>query len=242
MTVIPKTQTAATVPKLGGGVKFVHDYPVPEPGYNEVLAKVLYTGVCQSGKPAVKNANVKIGDWLVVVGAGGGLGHFAVQYAAAQGAQVIGVDGGAAKGDFVKSIGASKYIDFQTTPDLVQEVKNITNGGAHAVVVTAANPKAFSLAADMLRVGGTLSCVGIPSEKGYIQTPVSSIAIKGLHITGNLIGSLKECLEAVDLVRRGLVKPRITVRDFADLPAVYDELEKGEVSGRIVLKVAKEDI
>lgn len=46
---IPKVQTAATVPKLGGGVKFVHDYPVPQPGHNEVLAKVLYTGVCQSG-------------------------------------------------------------------------------------------------------------------------------------------------------------------------------------------------
>lgn len=165
-----------------------------------------------------------------------------VQYAIAQGAQVIGVDGGAAKGDFVNSIGASKYIDFQTTPDIVQEVISTTNGGANSVVVTAANPKAFSQAADMLRVGGTLSCVGIPSDKGYIQTPVSSIVVKGLHITGNLVGNLKECLEAVDLVRRGIVKPHISLRDFADLPAVYEELEKGEVSGRIVLKVAKEDI
>lgn len=50
MVNIPKTQTAATVPKLGGGVVFVHDYPVPQPGHNEVLAKVLYSGVCQSGK------------------------------------------------------------------------------------------------------------------------------------------------------------------------------------------------
>lgn len=49
--VVPAFQTAATVPKLGGGIKFVHDYPVPKPGHNEVLARVLYTGVCQSGKP-----------------------------------------------------------------------------------------------------------------------------------------------------------------------------------------------
>lgn len=53
MVNIPKTQTAATVPKLGGGVVFVHDYPVPQPGHNEVLAKVLYSGVCQSGKNEV---------------------------------------------------------------------------------------------------------------------------------------------------------------------------------------------
>jgi len=47
---IPKTQTAAIVRELGGKVEFVDDYPVPTPGPNEVLAKVLYTGVCQSGE------------------------------------------------------------------------------------------------------------------------------------------------------------------------------------------------
>lgn len=47
---IPKTQTAAIVRELGGKVEFQDDYPVPTPGQNEVLAKVLYTGVCQSGK------------------------------------------------------------------------------------------------------------------------------------------------------------------------------------------------
>lgn len=51
MPVIPETQTAAIVDELGSGVKFVDDYPVPKPQQNEVLAKVLYTGVCQSGKP-----------------------------------------------------------------------------------------------------------------------------------------------------------------------------------------------
>ncbi|KAI0431390.1 alcohol dehydrogenase [Xylaria sp. FL1042] len=361
MSSIPTTQTAATVPVLGGGVKFVHDYPVPQPGHNEVLAKVLYSGVCQSdlhtqagiasdakGNPitkvklphvgghegvgrivaigpgcdddirlgtyvgirfssricrrcefclagkeqhcikstnhlhhedgsfqeyialdagyltilpddidpvvigpvlcaglttykAVKNANVKAGDWVVVVGAGGGLGHLAVQYARAQGAIVIGIDGGAAKGDFVKEIGASEYIDFTTTPDLIAKVRELTSGGANAVIVTAASVKAFQQAADMLKIGGTLSCVGIPSEKGYLLTPISAIVIRGLHITGNLVGSLKECLEAVDLVRRGVVKPKVSIRPFEDLPKIYEELEKGDVSGRVVLKIAKDE-
>ncbi len=117
----------------------------------------------------------------------------------------------------------------------------LTSGGADAVIVTAASVKAFQQAADMLKVGGTLCCVGIPAEKGYLLTPISSIVIKGLHITGNLVGSLKECLEAVDLVRRGVVKPKISVRPFEDLPKIYDELEKGDVSGRVVLKIAKDE-
>lgn len=47
---IPKTQTAAVVTELGGKIQFIDDYPVPEIGDREVLAKILYTGVCQSGK------------------------------------------------------------------------------------------------------------------------------------------------------------------------------------------------
>lgn len=150
------------------------------------------------------------------------------------------MDGGAEKGDFVKSLGASDYIDFMTTPDLVQKVHTITNGGANAVIVTAGSAKAYSQAADMLKVGGTMSCVGIPPGKGFIETPISTIVIKGLRIVGNLVGSLKECLEAVELVRRGVVKPNISVRPFTDLPAVYEEFEKGDITGRIVLKVSKD--
>lgn len=47
---IPKTQTVALIHEQGGQVHFKDDYPVPTPGHNEVLAKVLYTGVCQSGQ------------------------------------------------------------------------------------------------------------------------------------------------------------------------------------------------
>jgi len=46
---IPTTQTVALVRHLVGPMEFVHDYPVRMPGRDEVLAKVLYTGVCQSG-------------------------------------------------------------------------------------------------------------------------------------------------------------------------------------------------
>ncbi|KAJ5173116.1 Polyketide synthase enoylreductase [Penicillium capsulatum] len=336
-TSIPKTQTVAVVNSLGGNVEFQTDYPVPVPGRNEVLAKVLYTGIklphigghegigeivalgpdlakgsglklgglvgirfssricrrcdfCLAGTEqycvqstnhlhhedgsfqeyialdadyltvlpddvdprvmgpvlcagltaykAVLNANVRPGSWLVVVGAGGGLGHLAVQYARAQGALVIGVDTGPGKRNFVLGLGAHEFIDF-ATKDPVKRVQELTGLGAHAVVVTAGSAKAFAHACDMLRVGGSLSCVGIPPGKPCLETPICTIVIKGLRITGNLVGSLKECMEAVDLVRRGVVTPVINVRPFRDLPRVYEEMEKGDIAGRIVLQVAQ---
>ncbi|KAL3490780.1 putative alcohol dehydrogenase [Aspergillus germanicus] len=355
MTEIPQVQIVALVRELGGPVEFVEDYPVPTPGTNEVLAKILYTGVCQSdlhtkngtaagsdGTPitkiklphvgghegvgriialgpgcgpglkvgtlvgirfssricrrcefclagteqyclnstnhlhhedgsfqqyialdadyltilpddvdpkvigpvlcagltaykAVLGANIRPGNWLVVVGAGGGLGHLAVQYARAFGAQVIGVDA-PDKRDFVLGLGATEFVDFVNT-DPIQRVHEITGLGAHAAVVTAGSAKAFAHACEMLRVGGTLSCVGIPPGCPVLETPICTIVIKGLKVSGNLVGSLKECMEAIDLVRRGMVKPEVKVRRFRDLPAVYEEMERGDIAGRIVLEV-----
>ena len=40
---------------------------------------------------AIKYSNAKIGDWIVLPGAGGGLGHLAVQYAVAMGLRVVAV-------------------------------------------------------------------------------------------------------------------------------------------------------
>jgi propanol-preferring alcohol dehydrogenase len=166
---------------------------------------------------------------------------FAVQYGLAVGAQVLAVDSGSEKEKFVKELGVNAFIDFAKTKDLIQDVNNVTSGGAHAVIVTAGSPRAFKSAADMLRVGGILSCVGIPPGKAFIEVPVCTIVIKGLRITGNLVGSLKECLEAVELVRRGVVKVKVSVRPFKDLPAVYEELERGDIAGRIVLKVNEDN-
>ncbi|KIX07239.1 uncharacterized protein Z518_01892 [Rhinocladiella mackenziei CBS 650.93] len=355
---IPKIQTAAIVRKQGGPVEFDDNYPVTLPGADEVLVKVLYTGVCQSdlhtkagtatgpdGLPitniklphvgghegvgrivafgpnlspgeelqlgtlvgirfasrvchqceycitgrdqhcekstnhlhhedgsfqqycvldtkyltllpqdidpvvvgpalcagvtaykAVVNAHLKEGEWLTVIGAGGGLGHFAVQYGLALGARVLGVDAGLEKQKFVESLGAT-FVDFTKCKDLAEEVRKLTSGGTHAAVVTSGHPRAFQKLADMIRVGGSLCMVGIPPGDVRLDTPVATIVIKGLRIQGNLVGSLKETLEAVGLVQNGKVKPHVQIRAFRELPEVYEMLEKGDIPGRIVLQL-----
>lgn len=175
--------------------------------------------------------------WIHQLSQGWSADEDSVQYARAQGALVIGVDTGPGKAEFVRGIGAQEFIDF-ATEDPIKRVYEITGLGAHAVVVTAGNAKAFAHACEMLRVGGTLSCVGIPPGRPALETPICTIVIKGLKITGNLVGSLKECMEAVDLVRRGVVKPVVKVRPFKDLPQIYEEMEKGDIAGRIVLQLS----
>jgi len=104
--------------------------------------------------------------------------------------------------------------------------------------VASGNTKAYSQAADMLRIGGTLCGIGILLGKSYIETHVAGI-VQGLKIVG-IVGSMKETLEAVELVRQGEVKAHVQVREFRKLPVVYEMLQKGDINGRVVLRVGGE--
>ena len=157
-----------------------------------------------------------------------------MQYGLAAGAKVLGIDAGDKKKTFIESLGAT-YLDFTKSSDLVKDVESITNGGAHACIVTSGHPAAFNHAADVLRIGGALCMVGIPPGDVHLRTPIAAIVIKGLRLYGNLVGSMKETLESVELVRLGKVKPHVEVRKFRELPQIYDMLEKGDIPGRIVL-------
>jgi propanol-preferring alcohol dehydrogenase len=44
-------------------------------------------------------------------------------------------------------------------------------------------------------------------------------------------------MEAMELVRRGKVKPKVVVREFEELPRVYEELERGDIAGRVALRI-----
>lgn len=124
---------------------------------------------------------------------------------------------------------------------MVDAVNEITQGGVHAVVCTAGNPRAYAMSAALLRLNGTLACIGIPPGGPVLDVAISTIVIKGLRIVGSLVGSLKETLEAVELTRTGVVTPNVHVRPFKDLPKVYEELEKDAIAGRVVLKIAEDE-
>ncbi len=162
----------------------------------------------------------------------------AVQYAKAIGTRVIAIDAGELKSDFARKLGADVAIDITKEKDVVGKVHEITNGGADYVIVAAAVGAAFVHAVDYLRVNGTLGCVGIPSDTAFIHVPVSTVVIRGITITGSLVGSMAEVVEALEFVQRGVVKPQVTVVEGLEkLPACYEALKSGKVLGRLVIKV-----
>ncbi len=128
---------------------------IPEGVTDEEAGPIMCGGV--TAYVGCKRSAVKPGQWVVISGAGGGLGHLAVQYAKAMGMRVIAIDGGEDKAKLCKSLGAEVFIDFQTCKDPVAEVKKITTYGAHGVIVTAATKGGYATAPYMLRPGGTVA-------------------------------------------------------------------------------------
>lgn len=141
---------------------------------------------------ACKRSAVRPGQWIVLPGAGGGLGHLAVQYAKAMGMRVIAVDAGEQKGKLCRDLGAEEYLDFTQIADLAAEVLRITKHGAHGVVVTAAAREGYAAAPHFLRPGGTMVAVGLPKETDVVAgAPPILLALKRLNIVGSVTGTLK---------------------------------------------------
>lgn len=168
-----------------------------------------------------------------------GLGHFGVQYARAMGMRVIAIDGGDAKRDLCLSLGAEQFIDFTSSSDIGAEVMKITSYGAHGVIVFSATRSGYEQAPHLLRPGGTMVCVGLPTDPTVMAGASPFVVVmKKLNIVGSVVGTLKEAEEALDFTARGLVKPILTHGGLEDINRFCDDMKAGKLKGRAVIKIA----
>ncbi|KIV94404.1 hypothetical protein, variant [Exophiala mesophila] len=180
---------------------------IPDGVSDEEAGPIMCGGV--TAYVACKRSAVKPGQWIVLPGAGGGLGHFAVQYAKSMGMRVIAIDGGDEKRELCKKLGAEEFIDYTKTSDIAAEVTRITKYGAHGVVVTAATKEAYATAPGFLRPGGTVVAVGLPHDPTVVAgAPPVMLCMKRLNVVGSVVGTLKDVEEALDFTARGLVHVR----------------------------------
>lgn len=118
---------------------------IPDELESADAAPMLCAGVTTYA--ALRRSNAKSGQWVVISGAGGGLGHIAVQLASRGMAFcVIGIDA-FSKEKLVEDFGAEHFIDVTAHDDesIAEEVKKITGGlGADAVVVCTARSRWIS--------------------------------------------------------------------------------------------------
>jgi propanol-preferring alcohol dehydrogenase len=199
----------------------------------EQAAPIMCAGV--TTYKGIKEADVKPGQFLTIVGAAGGLGHLAVQYAKAMGLRVIAVDFGKEKIDYAKSLGAEHGIDVSAKGDksVAEQVIEYTKGGSHGVLVLATQQSAYVSAVDSVRRKGTLVAVGIPS--GAFPLPIFEIVVKRVTVRGSIVGTRQDMVEALDYAERGLVKCSVALSKLEEINEVFDRMKANKIEGRVVL-------
>lgn len=153
---------------------------IPEELASEIAAPLLCAGLSMAGAVDKFDGELKKGDWVVVPGAGGGLGHIGVQIAArVKGYKVIAIDTGDEKRALCGTLGAEEFIDF-AKEDVESKVKELTDGeGAHGIVIVPGSEKAYELAPKLIRNRGVLVCVGLPKDGYHIPIQPIECANRG---------------------------------------------------------------
>ncbi len=192
------------------------------------IAPILCAGV--TVYKALKNSEVKPGQWVVISGIGG-LGHIAVQYAVAMGMRVAAVDIADDKLELAQRLGAEVTVNMKEETDPIAKVIELTGGGAHGSVITAVHPSAFEQAIGVSRRGGTIVFVGLPPQD--FPASIFNIVFNSLTIRGSLVGTRKDMAEAIDFYVQGKVKPNVEAARLEDINKVFERMHRGAIDGRI---------
>jgi propanol-preferring alcohol dehydrogenase len=158
--------------------KAAHVARIPKDLPLDAIAPILCAGI--TVYKGLKESGAKPGQWVAVVGAGGGLGSLALQYAKAMGLRTIAIDTGDEKKKLcTEDLGAEAFIDFSKSSNVVKDVQAATPDGLgpHAVLLVAVNEKPFQQAAEYVRPRGTVICIGLPAG-AYLKAPVSNVPVR----------------------------------------------------------------
>jgi propanol-preferring alcohol dehydrogenase len=173
------------------------------------------------------------GKAVAIIGAAGGLGHYAVQIAKAFGYRVVGVDVGKDKINFVKELGADYAVDAD---EAVQFVKQNLRG-VYASIVFSPKIAGFELGLKLLTRGGVFVSVGMPAaSEGTISLSPLELLRKDPLIMSSAVGTVEDMRELVQLAAEGKVKTHVSrVGKLSEINQILEELEEGKYPGRAII-------
>ena len=183
---------------------------------------------------AVKNANLKPDDNVVIVGAGG-LGLMAIQLAkAVTGARIIAMDLDDKKLEFAKKEGADTTVNSKNE-DPVKTIMELTDKmGADAVIDFVNASKTVETDMQFLRRRARVGLVGLFG--GELKLSLVTMPTRAYKLIGSYTGTLSDMIELVSLARRGVIKPVVSNRFKLDQATdALTMLRDGKILGRGVI-------
>jgi len=178
----------------------------------------------------LKFLGVGKGHKLAVLGLGG-LGHMAVKFGVAFGAEVTVLSTSPEKEADAKKLGAHKFV-VTTDPE---QLKSVT-GYFDFILDTVSAPHDLNLYISLLKTKGTHVCIGVPPTPYELQA--FGLIMGRKSIVGSLIGGLPETQEMLDFCAQNGIVSDIELIDIKNINEAFDRMIKGDVRYRFVIDIA----
>lgn len=182
-----------------------------------------------------RRAQLKLGESVLVVGAGGGVNSFSIQLASALGAHVIALTSTMEKAQRAKKLGAHAVINYKENPDWSREIRRMTTNRGVDVVIDNVGRDTFAQSINSACRGGRIVTVGNTSGP-LVEFDNRYVFAKQLSILGSTMGSRKDFTEVMEFVEKMNLRPVVDeIIPLSEGRRGYDKLEQGTQFGKIVL-------
>jgi alcohol dehydrogenase (NADP+) len=198
---------------------------VPENLSLEAVAPLLCAGITTYSP--LRHWKVGKGHKVGVLGLGG-LGHMAVKFASAFGAEVTMLSTSSAKEADAKRLGAHQ---FCLTTDKAQVKK--FRSYFDFIIDTVSAPHDYNMYLSLLATNGTHICVGAPPTPSEVAA--FSLIGNRRSIAGSLIGGLPETQEMLDYCSKNNIVSDVEVIRIQEINEAYERMLKGDVRYRFVI-------
>lgn len=184
----------------------------------------------------VREARIKAGDTVVLLGTGG-VSLFALQFAKLHGARAILTSSSDEKLEIGRRLGADAVINYKTRPDWDKAVLDLTEGRGADVVVEVGGAGTLDKSLAAVRAGGTVCLIGVlTGTAGAVNT--AAILRRHVRLQGIYVGSREMFEEMNRAIARHALRPWIGKSfEFEQARAAYDFLASGAHTGKVTLRL-----
>ena len=176
---------------------------------------------------------------VLVTGASGGVGSFAVAMLASRGHEVVASSGSPERADYLKAIGASEVIDREEVSGAIQ--KPLEKERWAAAVDTVGGPGIGRIATQM-RYGGPIAAIGLPAGS-RVEVELITFFVRAVALIGiDSVLAPNEVREKAWAMIAGHVgdeafEQLMEVHPLAEAPTLGASILKGGIRGRAVIDV-----
>jgi len=202
-------------------------------GLDDVLAAALPTAG-GAGLALVESLEPLANKTVLLVGAGGGVGAFAIQFAVNAGARVI-ANVRAPAAERMRGYGAAETFDHAEAP-LVESVKRAHPDGIDALIDLVSDADNFAALVSLVRPGGTAVSTQYVADPEALATAGVTAINFALHETPELLERVADAL-----IEGRIVAPPIRRITLDEVPGTLITAESGHVDGKTVIALEVPD-